>query len=71
MSAGTASKQSSYLENLKLEIAERFDRAHVPDAKTKAGLTLDQQAEILFNVAAEEDAVSGLKASGALALVAL
>jgi hypothetical protein len=51
VSAGTAPKKSVYLENLKREIAEKFERARVPDAKPKTGLTLDQKAEILFNVA--------------------
>jgi len=51
MSIGTAPRKSGYWESLRREIAEKFERARVPDAKQKAGLTLDLQAEILFNVA--------------------
>ena len=42
---------TTYLEKLRKEIAEKFDRVRVLDAKPKIRLTLDQQAEILFNVA--------------------
>jgi hypothetical protein len=49
MSAGTAPKKSDYLESLRREIAAKFER--VPNAKPKAGLALDQQTEILCNLA--------------------
>jgi len=49
MSAGTAPKKSDYLEILRREIAEKFQQALAKPEKPI--MTLEQKAEILFNVA--------------------
>ena len=50
MSAGTAPKKSDYLEKLKLEIQGKFEQARAAE-KPRPIMTLEQRAEILFNVA--------------------
>jgi len=50
MNAGTAPK-SAYLEELGRKIAEKFERVRVPDVKPRPIMTLEERAEILFNVA--------------------
>ncbi len=40
-----------YIEQLEKQIAERFARARGDVAKPKPGLTVEQKAEILCNVA--------------------
>jgi hypothetical protein len=50
MSAGTAPKKSDYFERLRKEIEEKFAAVMVPEVQVKP-LTLDEQAEILFDVA--------------------
>jgi hypothetical protein len=43
--------KSDYIEKLKKEMAEKFDRARVPEVKAKPTMTLDEKAEVLFAVA--------------------